>query len=434
MVFCPLPPGIPAYRNMRRVVITGLGVVAPTAHGIDPFADALREGRSGIQHQPEMAALNFSCHVAGVPADTDALRDRYFDPATQVGMDPSTVLGCVAGLDCWEDAGFRRDRSPFVDWDTGVTLGTGIGALETVGKTLVPATDAGRVRRLGSAVPERIMCSAASARLAGLLGTGGPAYSNSSACSTGAEAIIQAYWAVREGRIARVLAGGCEGPSVYTWAAFDAMRVLSRNFNDAPDRASRPLSATACGFVPAAGAGVVMVEALDSALARGARIYAEIAGASVNCGGQRNGGTMTLGNPEGVRRAIRAALHDADLQPSDIDLISGHLTGTIGDPLELRNWRCALELPEDRFPYVNAPKSLFGHALGAAGAIESIAAILQLDRAFVHPSRNCEDLHPDLAWCEPRIPRTAVDEPLNVVAKASFGFGDVNSCILFRKF
>jgi 3-oxoacyl-(acyl-carrier-protein) synthase len=419
---------------MKRVVITGMGVVAPSAHGLTDFEAALREGRSAISRRPELAALNFSCHVAGVPEGIEEMRDRYFDPAIQVGMDTSTVLGCIAGLDCWQDAGFRPERSPMVDWDTGVILGTGIGGLETVGRTLVPGVDAGRVRRLGSTIPERIMCSAPSARLAGLLGTGGPATSNSSACSTGAEAIIQGYWAVREGRVDRMLAGGCEGPSVYTWGAFDAMRVLSRNFNDAPEQASRPLSATAGGFVPAAGAGMVMVESLESALARGARIYAEIAGAAVNCGGQRNGGTMTLGNPEGVRRAIRAALHDADLQPQDIDLISGHLTGTIGDPLELRNWRCALELPDDRFPYVNAPKSLFGHALGAAGAIESVAAILQLVHGFIHPSRNCDDLHPDLAWCEPRIARTSIDTPLRVVAKASFGFGDVNSCILFRKF
>jgi 3-oxoacyl-(acyl-carrier-protein) synthase len=320
-----------------------------------------------------------------------------------------------------------------VDWNTGVVLGTGIGALETVGKTLAPMTDAGRVRRLGSTIPERIMCSGASARLAGLLGVGGQATSNSSACNTGAEAIVQAYWTVREGRSDRMLAGGCEGPSVYTWAAFDGMRVLSRNFNDAPERASRPLSATACGFVPAAGAGVVMVESLKSALDRGARIYAEIAGAAVNCGGQRNGGTMTLGNPEGVWRVIRAALQDAVMDASEIDLISGHLTGTIGDTLEVRNWRCALQLPDDGLPLLNAPKSLFGHALGAAGAIESIAAILQLDRGFVHRSANCEDLHPELKWRGTSIPQETITMPLRAVAKASFGFGDVNSCILFRK-
>jgi 3-oxoacyl-(acyl-carrier-protein) synthase len=410
-----------------------MGVVAPTAHGVDTFEAALREGRSGITSQPEMTRLEFGCQVAGVPADLDAARDRYFDPALQVGMDPTTVLGCIAGVDCWQDAGFRRDPAGSVDWNTGVVLGSGVGALDTVGKTLVPMTDASRVRRLGSTVPERIMGSAPSARLAGLLGVGGQATSNSSACSTGTEAIVQAYWMVREGRVDRVLAGGCEGPSLYTWAAFDGMRVLSRNFNHAPEQSSRPLSATACGFVPAAGAGVVMVESLKSALDRGARIYAEIAGAAVNCGGQRNGGTMTLGNPEGVRRVIRGALDDAGLRPEDIDLISGHLTGTMGDSLEARNWRCALQLPDDRFPLLNAPKSLFGHALGAAGAIESIAAILQLDRGFAHRSANCDDLHPDVAWCERSIPRKTMELPLRVVAKASFGFGDVNSCVLFQK-
>jgi 3-oxoacyl-(acyl-carrier-protein) synthase len=419
---------------MNRVVITGMGVVAPNGHGLDAFETALREGRSGISHRPELAGLGFSCHVGGIPADLNILRDRYFEPAHLAGMDDSTVLGCIAGIDCWEDAGFRREGTGAVDWNTGVVLGTGIGALETVGKTLVPMTDAGRVRRLGSAIPERIMGSGASARLAGLLGAGGQVTSNSSACNTGTEAIVQAYWMVREGRADRALAGGCEGPSIYTWAGFDAMRVLSRNFNDAPERASRPLSATACGFVPAAGAGVVMVESLKSALDRGARIYAEIAGAAVNCGGQRGGGTMTLGNPEGVRRVIHAALHDAALQPADIDLISGHLTGTIGDTLEARNWRCALQLPEGEFPLLNAPKSLLGHALGAAGAIESIAAILQLERGFVHRSANCEDLHPELAWCGTSIPQQTLERPLRVVAKASFGFGDVNSCILFRRF
>jgi 3-oxoacyl-(acyl-carrier-protein) synthase len=411
-----------------------MGVVAPTGHGTAALETALREGRSGIRHRPELAQLGFGCQVGGVPPHIEELRDRYFDPALQSCMDESTVLGCIAGIDAWEDAGFRRDRNSAVDWNTGVVLGTGIGALETVGRTLVPTTDAGRVRRLGSVIPERIMGSSASARLAGILGTGGQATSNSSACNTGAEAIVEAYWMVREGRVERTLAGGCEGSSVYTWAAFDAMRVLSRNFNDAPERASRPLSATACGFVPAAGAGVLVVESLKSALDRGARIYAEIGGAAVNCGGQRTGGTMTLGNPEGVRRVIQAALVDAELQPADIDLISGHLTGTIGDTLEARNWRCALQLPDGEFPLINAPKSLLGHALGAAGAIEAIAAILQLNHGFVHPSLNCEDLHPELAWCAESIPHQTIERPLRVVAKASFGFGDVNSCILFRKF
>jgi 3-oxoacyl-(acyl-carrier-protein) synthase len=212
------------------------------------------------------------------------------------------------------------------------------------------------------------------------------------------------------------------------------MRVLSRNFNHAPEQASRPLSATAGGFVPAAGAGAVMLEDLDSALDRGARIYAEVIGGAVTCGGQRNGGSMTAPNAEGVRRAIRRAVNEAGIAPEEIGLICGHLTGTMADSLELRNWRCALELAPEQFPLVNAPKSLFGHALGAAGAIECVAAILQLDRGFVHPSRNCEDLHPELEWCRERIPRQTVERELRIAAKASFGFGDVNTCILFQKF
>jgi 3-oxoacyl-(acyl-carrier-protein) synthase len=143
---------------------------------------------------------------------------------------------------------------------------------------------------------------------------------------------------------------------------------------------------------------------------------------------------MTAPNSEGVRRTIRRAIEEARIAPKEIDLICGHLTGTKADALEVCNWRCALELPADEFPLVNAPKSLFGHALGAAGAIECVAAILQLQGGFVHPSRNCDDLHPELEWCRGRIPRETVERDLQIVAKASFGFGDVNACILFRQY
>lgn len=419
---------------MNRVVITGLGVLSPNGHGPAEFARALREGRSGVRYQPEMAAKGFSCQVAGVPENIDGLRDRYFDQSTLLGMDRYTVLGCIAGLDCWDDAGLDRVEGHPVDWETAVVFGSGIGGIETVGKNLVPMTDTGRVRRMGSAIPERVMASAISARLGGLLGAGGQVTSNSSACNTGAEAIVNGYWLVREGRAERALAGGAEGDSLYAWAGFDAMRILSRNFNQSPQQASRPLSAAACGFVPAAGAGAVMLESLESARARGARIYAEVAGAHVNSGGQRNGGTMTFGNPEGVRRAIRSALCAAQVKPEEIDLISGHLTSTAGDVFEANNWRDALDLPPQRFPLLNAPKSLTGHALGAAGAIECVASVLQLHQGFVHPSINCEDFHPEIAWCEKFVPRQAMERELRVVVKASFGFGDVNSCIVLRNY
>jgi len=419
---------------MNRVVITGMGVLAPNGHGAADFEQALRKGRSGIRFRPELFSLGFGCHLGGVPTAFEILRDRYFDSASLIGMDRHAVMACIAGLDCWEDAGLARHSDGHVDWDTAISFGSGIGSLDTIGKELVPLTDAGRVRRLGSSIPERIMSSSASARLAGLLGVGGQVWSISSACATGAEAIINGYRMVRDGHARRVLAGSCESDSPYVSASFDAMRVLCRNFNDAPERASRPLSASAAGFVPAAGAAAVMLETLDDAVARRASIYAEIIGGAVNCGGQRNGGTMTAGNPEGARRCIREAVQSAGIQPGEIDLISGHLTATKADPTEIANWAAALELPRERFPLLNAPKSLLGHALGAAGAIECVAVILQVWKRFVHPSLNCEDLHPDLQWCESRIPRTCLEKETRIAAKASFGFGDVNACLLFRQF
>ena len=431
---CQLPKFGEGESVTDRVVVTGLGVLSPIGDGLETFESGLREGRSGIQFRPELEALGFRCQVARVPEGIEKLRDQYFDHVTLLGMDRYTTIGCIAGLDCWEDAGFSRRPTTDVDWETSVVFGSALGGLETAGKTLTPAMDAGHVRPLGSVIPERLMWSSASARLGGLLGLGGQVTTNSSACSTGTEAIANGFWIIREGRAARVLAGGCEGYSPYIWAGFDAMRVLCRNSNQTPDRASRPMSASAAGFVPAAGAGAVMLESLPSALARGAKIYAEVAGAAATCGGQRNGGTMTFGNPEGVRRCIHRALAVAGLVAEDVDLISGHLTSTAGDVFEANNWRCALQLPDERFPLLNAPKSLFGHTLGAAGAIECVAAVLQLKGGFVHPSLNCEDLHPELAWCERSVVRRCIERELGVVAKASFGFGDVNTCIVFRSY
>jgi 3-oxoacyl-(acyl-carrier-protein) synthase len=414
-------------------VITGLGVLSPIGHGLAEFAEGLREGRSGIRYEPELESLGFGCCVAGVPCGVEGLAARYFEPHVQIGMDRYATIGCIAGLDCWKDAGLPEPAKDRVDWDTSIVFGSGIGGIETIGRTLVPETDNRRARRLGSTIPERIMGSSVSARLAGILGAGGQVTSNSSACATGTEAIANAWWMVREGRARRVIAGGCEGASPYIWAGFDAMRVLSSRFNDAPSRASRPMSASAGGFVPAGGGAALMLEDLDTALQRGARIYAEIAGGAVNCGGHRNGGTMTAANAEGARRCIRGAVDSAKIGADEIDLISGHLTATAADPMEAANWRAALNLPAEQFPLINAPKSLFGHTLGAAGAIESVACVLQLYRGFVHPSINCEDVHPELGWCERSIPRTAVERDLEIVAKASFGFGDVNACIVFRR-
>lgn len=416
-----------------RVVVTGMGVLAPNAHGLTAYEAALRDGVSGIRHIEALRELNFACQVGGVPQGVDALKHEYLGAEDLLAMNDAMIYTAIAGIDCWRDAGLRPIAPDSeVDWDTGAIVGTGIGGMQTIGTRLIPMVDKGRVGRLGSTMVEQVMCSAVSAKLGGLLGLGGQVTTNSSACTTGTEAVVMAWQAIRSGQCQRMLAGGAEGSSPYIWSGFDGMKVLNSRSNDAPESASRPMSASAAGFIPGSGAGLLMLESLDSAKARGARIYAEVAGGHVNSGGQRGGGSMTAPNPEGVIRCIRRAMAIAGVSAHQIDAINGHLTATFADPYELENWRRALDVAPAALPAINATKSLIGHALGAAGGLECVAAVLQLHHRFLHGSRNCDDLHPLIEPFRASVVQHTRAFDGDVIAKSSFGFGDVNGCLIFR--
>ncbi len=420
----------------RRVVVTGLGVIAPNAHGLEAFVRALREGKSGIRFQQHLADLGFGCQVGGIPEDLEAIQGRYLDEDELRAMNPNMIYAAIAAIDAWTDAGLERPArdGEVVHWDTGAIIGTGIGGIDTIAEKLAPRVDAGKVSRLGSTMVEQIMSSGNTARVAGLLALGNQVTTSSSACNTGTEAIINAYHRIREGHAERMLAGGSEGHSKYIWAGFDAMKVLCRTHNATPAQASRPMSASAAGFIPGSGAGVLVLESLECAERRGARIYAEVLGGYVNCGGHRLGGSMTAPSAEAVRRCIRGAVAMAKVRPEEIGAINGHLTATFADPREVASWSSALELPPSRMPLLHSTKSLIGHALGAAGGIECVASVLELHHGFVHGSLNCEDLHPEIEAYAASIPHVTVDVPdLRVIAKASFGFGDVNGCVVFGK-
>jgi 3-oxoacyl-(acyl-carrier-protein) synthase len=420
----------------RRVVVTGIGVAAPNGHGLPAFEKALREGISGIRFIPELKEMNFACQVGGIPQDFDAVRKSYFDFEKLMSMNDNIGYASVTAVDAWRDAGFEVPEAgdDRVDWDTGAIVGCGIGGMDTIARTVVPTVNEGKVRRLGSRIVEQVMNSGTSARIGGLLALGNQVTSNSSACSTGNEAILEGVQRIRAGLAKRMLAGGSEGASPYIWAGFDAMRVICRKFNERPEAASRPLSASAAGFVPGSGGAILVLEDLETARERGARIYAEVLGGAVNCGGQRMGGSMTAPNPVGVRNCVQSAVRDAGIHPAEIDAINGHLTATYADPVEVANWSEALARGPGDFPWIQSTKSMIGHCLGAAGAIECAAVALQLHRGFVHPSLNCEDVHPDIGPYEARIPRECVEtDNLHVFAKAGFGFGDVNSCLIFKK-
>ncbi|MFW6080671.1 MAG: beta-ketoacyl-[acyl-carrier-protein] synthase family protein [Desulfosalsimonas sp.] len=420
----------------NRVVITGMGVVSPNAIGLSDFEQALRQGRSGIRFVPRLEELKFACRIGGIPQGFDEACAKYFENVRQQSFLSETIrYAAVSGMDAWQDAGFALPAAEDPpDWDTGTVFGCGISDMEVIATEVVPTVNSGKVRRLGTRVVERVMGSATSARLAGILALGNQVTSNSSACSTGSEAVAEAAWRIRTGRARRMVAGGVEGASPYTWSGFDSMRVLARKFNETPEKGSRPMSASAAGFVPGSGSAALVLEDLDTALARGARIYAEVLGAAVNCGGHRNGGSMTAPNPEGVQRCIRGALRDAEIEAAEIDAVNGHLTATFADPHEVKNWAAALEREPKDFPRINSTKSMIGHCLGAAGAIETVAAVLELHKGFLHPSINCEDLHPELEDFADSVVRECMDLPdLKTIAKACFGFGDVNSCLILRK-
>ena len=196
------------------------------------------------------------------------------------------------------------------------------------------------------------------------------------------------------------------------------------------------MSISAGGFVPGSGAGALVIEELDYALARGAKIYGEILGGSNNSGGQRQGGTMTAPSGPGVVRCIQDALANANISGNDVDLVSGHLTATIADKFEIENWTKGLGRKGENFPMVNSLKSMIGHCLSAAGSIETVAAILQLEHQFVHPNINLEDPNPEIIdlISSNNLPISTISREINVVAKANFGFGDINTCLVISKY
>ncbi|MCG2461303.1 beta-ketoacyl-[acyl-carrier-protein] synthase family protein [Flavobacteriaceae bacterium F89] len=417
----------------RRVVVTGLGVCAPNGVDLETFAQSLKNGTSGIAFHQQLADLNFSCQIAGKPPLEEAHIQRYFSPLQLKGLNSSGIIyGVIAGTDAWKDAGLSYAPAATPDWDSGIIFGAGIFGVDKF-KDSIYTVDSGNVRRLGSTAVVQVMASGVSVYLGSILGCGNQVTTNSSACSTGTEGILLAYDRIRSGKATRMLTGSTSDHGPYVWGGFDSMRILPTRYNTNPTAASRPMSATASGFVPGSGAGAMVLESLDSALERGARIYAEVLGGAVNNGGQRGGGTMTAPNSEAVQRCIVHALKNAGVENSDIDTINGHLTATSKDSEEISNWAVALDRSRKDFPYINSFKGVLGHCLAAAGSIEGVGAILQFREGQVFGNVNCNDLDPRItSIVDPsKIPQKTIAHSPEVLAKASFGFGDVNACVIF---
>lgn len=420
----------------RRVVITGIGIVAPNGVGKEAFLSAIQNGVSGIKFDSQLEDLKFSCTVSGKPELSEAYIKEYFTDLELRNFNSTGILyGVIAGMQAWNDAGLSISNAEKPDYDSGTIFGSGTSGIDKFRESIYKIDNL-QTRRLGSTVVAQTMNSGVSAFLAGKLGLGNQVTTNSSACTTGTESLLMAFERVQSRKAVRMLAGSTSDSGPYIWAGFDAMKVCTFKHNENPEQASRPMSETASGFAPSSGAGAFVVEDLGTALARNATIYAEILGGNVNSGGQRGSGTMTAPNSDAVQKCIQNAILDAEVEAKDIDVINGHLTATSKDALEIENWCKALNRFGTDFPYINSLKGMVGHCLSAAGSVELVASILEIYHQFIFPNINCSDLHPEITNLinSNKIPQKTIYKPINILAKASFGFGDVNGCVILKKY
>jgi 3-oxoacyl-[acyl-carrier-protein] synthase I len=401
---------------MERVVITGLGIVSCLGNDRDTVAASLREGRSGIRAIPEYAELGFRSQVGGAPdIDLDARIDRK----QRRFMGDAAAFAYLGLQDAIADAGL--DPAAISDPRIGVIAGSGGGSCANQ----VEAADLLRskgVRRVGPYMVTRTMCSTVSANLATAFRLRGVNYSISSACATSAHCIGAAMEQIQLGKQDIVFAGGGEELHWTQTMLFDAMGALSSKYNATPERASRAYDAGRDGFVIAGGGGMVVVESLSHAQARGARILAEIVG----YGATSDGADMVAPSGEGAARCMRQALATVD---GPIDYLNTHGTSTpVGDVAELGAMR---EVFGEHVPPFSSTKSLSGHSLGAAGVHEAIYCLLMLERGFIAGSVNVET--PDEAAAGLPLVTRSREAALRTVMSNSFGFGGTNASLVLRR-
>jgi 3-oxoacyl-[acyl-carrier-protein] synthase-1 len=402
---------------MRRVVITGLGVVSSLGNNCQEVSDSLHQGKSGIENIPEYKELGFRSHVAGtVNIDTEALIDRKL----RRFMGNSAAYNYIAMQEAIDQSGLADDMISNVR--TGLIAGSGGASTENVSLAIDTLREKG-LRRVGPYMVPRTMSSTNSACLATPFKILGVNYSISSACSTSAHCIGNGYELIQFGKQDIVFAGGGEELHWTLTLMFDAMGALSSKYNETPETASRPYDATRDGFVIAGGGGMVVLEELEHARARGANIIAEVVG----YGATSDGYDMVQPSGEGAVRCMQQAMATID---EPVDYINAHGTSTpVGDMRELE---AVGKVFGDDIPKINSTKSLSGHSLGAAGVHEAIYSLLMMQGDFLSASANITELDPAGAGFP--IIRERIDNAgANVIMSNSFGFGGTNATLIFMR-
>ena len=402
---------------MKRVVVTGMGIVSSIGNNTQEVMASLREAKSGIVRADKYAELGFRSQVQGAPT---------LDPSESVDRRAMRFLG---GGAAWNHVAMEQairdsglEQNDISNERTGLIMGSGGPST----RAIVEAADIARTKgpkRIGPYAVPKSMCSTASATLSTWFKIKGVNYSISSACATSNHCIGNAYETIQMGKQDIVFAGGCEELDWTLSVLFDAMGAMSSNFNATPDKSSRAYDADRDGFVIAGGAGVLVLEELEHAKARSAKIYGEVAG----YGATSDGSDMVQPSGEGAVRCMRMAL--AGVKPP-VDYINPHATSTpIGDLKEIEAIR---EVFGDKCPPISATKSLTGHSLGAAGAQEAIYSLLMMNSGFICESANIQTLDP--AFADMPIVRARRDDvTLGCVLSNSFGFGGTNASVVFKR-
>ena len=407
---------------MRRVAVTGMGIVSSIGNTTQEVLASLREAKSGITRAEEYAELGFKCQVHGAPVldwqEMVPRKPRRF-------MDQGVGWNYIAMDHAIRDAGL--EDGDVVNERTGIIMGAGGPSTRTIVKAADTTVKSGGPKKIGPFEVPKAMCSGPSAALATAFKIKGTNYSISSACATSAHCIGNAAELIQWGKQDVVFAGGCEELDWTLSNLFDAMGAMSSKFNDRPSTASRAYDKNRDGFVIAGGAGVLVLEELERAKVRGAKIYGEVAG----YGATSDGFDMVAPSGEGAVRCMQLALEGLDGKGTPkVDYINPHGTGTpVGDEREVAAIRDVFGAD---IPPISATKSLTGHSLGAIGVQEAIFSLLMMNNGFVCESAHIEEIDP--AFADAPIARERIDNAsLNCVMSNSFGFGGTNATLVFRR-
>ena len=401
---------------MRRVVVTGMGIVSCIGNNTQEVLANLREGKSGITKSEEHIELGFRSQVYGKPTLDP---EDYLERKERRFMGMGAAWNYISMVQAIEDAGLEEKE--IINEKTGLIMGSGGPST----KTLIEAADIARTKgpkRVGPFAVPKAMSSTNSATLATPFGIKGVNYSISSACATSAHCIGNAYELIQYGKQDTMFAGGGEELNWALSVLFDAMGAMSSKYNETPSTSSRAYDRDRDGFVIAGGAGVLILEEMEKAKARGAKIYAELTG----YGATSDGHDMVQPSGEGAARCMKMATQNLDGQ---IDYINPHATSTpIGDEKEIEAIR---EVFGNDIPPLSATKSLSGHSLGAAGVQEAIYSILMMNNGFISKSANIENIDPNFE--DLPIPQKRLDNvDLNYILSNSFGFGGTNASLVFK--